>query len=117
MRLRCLPQCCSSLPTCAHTCRQAALAGVALLSWAVGDGQRLVSECTLSMARALGWQPRTCSHPCCRCSASMVPYTWCALTLLDFPRMLPLPQEKCEPPVYVSDRRLVKAVALMQVGA
>ena len=25
-------------------------------------------------------------------------------------------QEKCEPPVYVSDRRLVKAVALMQVG-
>lgn len=26
-------------------------------------------------------------------------------------------QEKCEPPVYVSDRRLVKAVALMQVGA
>lgn len=29
-------------------------------------------------------------------------------------RCLPL-QEKCEPPVYVSDRRLVKAVALMQV--
>lgn len=26
-------------------------------------------------------------------------------------------QEKCEPPVYVSDRRLVKAVALMQVAA
>ena len=25
-------------------------------------------------------------------------------------------QERCEPPVYVSDRRLVKAVALMQVG-
>jgi hypothetical protein len=25
-------------------------------------------------------------------------------------------QEKCEPPVYVSDRRLVKSVALMQVG-
>ena len=25
-------------------------------------------------------------------------------------------QDKCEPPVYVSDRRLVKAVALMQVG-
>ena len=25
-------------------------------------------------------------------------------------------QEKIEPPVYVSDRRLVKAVALMQVG-
>jgi MoxR-like ATPase len=24
-------------------------------------------------------------------------------------------QEKCEPPVYVSDRRLVKAVGLMQV--
>lgn len=24
-------------------------------------------------------------------------------------------QEKCEPPIYVSDRRLVKAVALMQV--
>ena len=27
----------------------------------------------------------------------------------------PSPQDKCEPPVYVSDRRLVKAVALMQV--
>ncbi len=26
-------------------------------------------------------------------------------------------QDKCEPPVYVSDRRLVKAVALMQVGS
>ena len=26
-------------------------------------------------------------------------------------------QDKCEPPVYVSDRRLVKAVALMQVRA
>ena len=24
-------------------------------------------------------------------------------------------QDKCEPPVYVSDRRLVKAVAIMQV--
>lgn len=24
-------------------------------------------------------------------------------------------QEKCEPPVYVSDRRLVKALALLQV--
>jgi len=24
-------------------------------------------------------------------------------------------QDKCEPPVYVSDRRLIKAVALMQV--
>jgi MoxR-like ATPase len=26
-------------------------------------------------------------------------------------------QDKCEPPVYVSDRRLVKAVTLMQVGS
>lgn len=26
-------------------------------------------------------------------------------------------QDQCEPPVYVSDRRLVKAVALMQVAA
>ena len=26
-------------------------------------------------------------------------------------------QDKCEPPVYVSDRRLVKAVAIMQVCA
>ena len=26
-------------------------------------------------------------------------------------------QEKCEPPVYVSDRRLVKALALLQVPA
>ena len=26
-------------------------------------------------------------------------------------------QDKCEPPVYVSDRRLVKAVAIMQVRA
>ena len=25
-------------------------------------------------------------------------------------------QDKCEPPVYVSDRRLVKAVAIMQVS-
>ena len=25
-------------------------------------------------------------------------------------------QDKCEPPIYVSDRRLVKAVAIMQVG-
>ena len=34
------------------------------------------------------------------------------------PHFLPFHlQEKCEPPVYVSDRRLVKAVALMQVAA
>ena len=26
-------------------------------------------------------------------------------------------QEKCEPPVYVSDRRLVKALALLQVSS
>ena len=34
-------------------------------------------------------------------------------TLADLRQWL---QDKCEPPVYVSDRRLVKAVALMQVG-
>eukprot|EP00891_Asterochloris_glomerata_P000565 jgi/Astpho2/565/gw1.00013.152.1_t len=35
-------------------------------------------------------------------------------TLADLRQWL---QDKCEPPVYVSDRRLVKAVALMQVAA
>ena len=34
-------------------------------------------------------------------------------TLADLRQWL---QDKCEPPVYVSDRRLVKAVALMQVS-